>query len=235
MLSARDITIWLSGRKILDNIGFEIDRGECVGLIGTSGSGKTTLINAMLGFHRIDKGTLKLNGKDITNNQKELRKIANMATQQGAFYPKLTVQENFVYFAELYGMQPDNALARMRLITQFLEISQYLEFRAESLSGGTQKRFEIGLAIINRPKLLLLDEPASGLDVILRNEIYDIVRRINKMGTTVILASHDLNILQRYVTSIIIMDRGVISRKIMINEIKDLEKFFKDYKGGIMK
>jgi ABC-type multidrug transport system ATPase subunit len=130
-------------------------------------------------------------------------------------------------------MQPQNALARMKLITQFLEISEYTDVRAESLSGGSQKRFEIGLAIINRPKLLVLDEPASGLDVILRNEIYDIVRRINKMGTTVILASHDLNILQRYVTSILIIDRGFSSRKIPIDQIKDLEAFFKEFKRGI--
>jgi len=232
MLSAQNITIWLGGRKILNEISFEIKKGECVGLIGTSGSGKTTLINSILGFHSIDKGNLYLNDKDITRDQKELRKISNIATQHGAFYPKLTVKENFVYFAELYGMHPQNALARMKLITQFLEISEYINVRAESLSGGTQKRFEIGLAIINRPKLLVLDEPASGLDVILRNEIYDIVRRINKMGTTVILASHDLNILQRYVTSILIIDRGFSSRKIPISQIKDLENFFKEFKRG---
>ena len=235
MLTAQNITIWLGGRKILDSVSFKIEKGECVGLIGTSGSGKTTLINSMLGFHNIDQGNLYLNDKDITKDQNELRKISNIATQHGAFYPKLTVKENFVYFAELYGMQPQNALARMNLITQFLEISEYINVRAESLSGGTQKRFEIGLSIINRPKLLILDEPASGLDVVLRNEIYDIVRRINRMGTTVIMASHDLSILQKYVTSVLILERGFSSKKISMNEVKDLEKFFIDFKRGLLR
>lgn len=97
MLLGEKINVWLSKKKVLDEVSFKIEDGDFIALIGSSGSGKSTLINTLLGFHKIDEGRLELNGRDITKHHKLLRKVSNFVSQSGSFYDKLTVRENFHY------------------------------------------------------------------------------------------------------------------------------------------
>ena len=226
LLEGRNISIFLSGRSILRSVSFSIHHGECVGLFGTSGAGKTTLLNAILGFHRIDHGSLILGGVDVTNNSKKVRAHANIATQHGSFYPKLTIIENFRYFAELYRIGPALREHRFKSLIDEFTLDAYKDVFAEDLSGGTQKRFEIALALLTEPSLLILDEPGSGLDIVLKHEIYRYIDRIRRSGTTVLLTSHDLIGVKSFITHCYIIHEGVLSPKFALKDIDDIESFF---------
>lgn len=226
LLAGHNISIFLSGRSILKSVSFSIEHDECIGLFGTSGAGKTTLLNAILGFHRIDHGSLLLAGVDVTEDGAKVRAHANIATQHGSFYPKLTVKENLAYFAELYRIDKHVRKERFEQLIAEFSLQEYENVYAEDLSGGTQKRFEIALALLTEPKLLILDEPGSGLDIVLKNEIYAIIDRIRKSGTTVLLTSHDLIGVKPFITHCYIIHDGVISPKFDASRIEDIEKFF---------
>ena len=226
ILAGHNISIYLNGRSILKSVSFTINHGECIGLFGTSGAGKTTLLNAILGFHRIDHGSLTLSGLDVTENVAKVRTHANIATQHGSFYPKLTVTENFSYFAELYRIEKHLRKERIHRLIREFSLTEYENVQADDLSGGTQKRFEIALALLTEPQLLILDEPGSGLDIVLKQEIYDIINTIRKSGTTILLTSHDLVGVKPLITHCYIIHDGVISPKFESSTIDDIEKFF---------
>ena len=226
LLEGRNISIFLSGRSVLKSVSFAIGHGECIGLFGTSGAGKTTLLNAILGFHRIDHGTLLLAGIDVTEHSAKVRSHANIATQHGSFYPKLTILENFRYFAELYRLEQGIREQRFENLVKEFSLEPYRDVLAEELSGGTQKRFEIALALLTEPSLLILDEPGSGLDIVLKKEIYQFIDRIRKSGTTVLLTSHDLIGVQPFITHFYIIHEGVLSPKFDMKNVDDIEKFF---------
>lgn len=230
-LEGRDISIFLSGRSVLKSVSFSLGQGECIGLFGTSGAGKTTLLRAILGFHRIDHGKLLLEGMDVTNDAKRVRKYANLATQHGSFYPKLTVVENFEYFAQLNRIPKHAYDHRIETLLVDLKIEEYRNTYAEDLSGGTQNRFEIGLSMLTEPRLLILDEPGSGLDIVLKKEIYAIIEKITKQGTTVLIASHDLRDITPLLTHCYILHEGVITPKYETKSIEDIESFF-EYQVG---
>ena len=235
MLLGEKINVWLSKKKVLDEVSFKIEDGDFIALIGSSGSGKSTLINTLLGFHKIDEGRLELNGRDITKHHKLLRKVSNFVSQSGSFYDKLTVRENFHYFGVLLGLKEDTIESRVELISEFLSLKQYLNVLAENLSGGTKKRLELGLGLLNQPKILFLDEPESGLDIILKNEIYEIISKINSMGTTIILTSHDLGMIQRFTRQFMILDSGFLSKKYDTKSVGNLAEFFFKYKMDVEK
>lgn len=226
LLAGRDISIFLNGRSVLKSVSFSIETGACVGIFGTSGAGKSTLLRAILGFHRIDHGRLVFGGADVTNDSERVRAAANIATQGGSFYPKLTVSENFAYFAELYRIEPRLRADRIRGLIAEFELTGHEGTYVEDLSGGMQKRFEIALALLNEPSLLMLDEPGAGLDVVLRAEIYGIIDRIHKQGTTVLIASHDLRGITPLLTDCYIIHDGVISPRFPTAGIPDIERFF---------
>jgi ABC-type multidrug transport system ATPase subunit len=226
LLTGTNISIFLTGRSILKSVSFSINHGECVGLFGTSGAGKTTLLNAILGFHRIDHGSLLLAGTDVTDDPTKIRSHANIATQHGSFYPKLTIIENFRYFAELYRIQMPIREPRFKSLMREFSLEAYADVFAEELSGGTQKRFEIALALLSEPSLLILDEPGSGLDIVLKKEIYRFIDRIRKSGTTVLLTSHDLIGVKPFITHCYIIHEGVLSPKFAVKDVDDIESFF---------
>ncbi|MFT4308151.1 MAG: ABC transporter ATP-binding protein [Candidatus Woesearchaeota archaeon] len=226
LLEGHNISIFLNGRSILKSVSFSIKHTECIGLFGTSGAGKTTLLNAILGFHRIDHGSLLLSGTDVTDQSARVRSHANIATQHGSFYPKLTVIENLEYFAELYRIEHDVRAHRFESLIAEFSLEAYRDVLAEELSGGTQKRFEIALALLTEPRLLILDEPGSGLDIVLKKEIYRYIDRIRKSGTTVLLTSHDLTGVKPFITHFYIIHEGVLSPKFDANTIDDIDAFF---------
>lgn len=226
LLAGRDISIYLNHRSILKSVSFAIEQGECVGLFGTSGAGKSTLLRAILGFHRIDHGQLLLDGDDVTNDASRVRRYTSLATQLGSFYPKLTVVENFSYFAELHRVDRSHRSLRITELISEFRIDEYRDTLAEDLSGGTQKRFEIALSLLTEPRLLILDEPGAGLDIVLKREIYSIIEQIRQRGITILIASHDLVGITPILSHCYILHDGVITPKYDTARIDDIERFF---------
>ena len=182
---------------VLDQVDFEVKRGEIFGLIGVSGAGKSTLLNVLVGFLRPDRGEVLLALPDgrqesVVRNPSVVKEFVGFSTQTPSFYPKLTVWENVAHFAALYHLTEPDLSRRCQALIELVGLKDAKDVIASQLSGGMQKRLDIACALIHDPELLILDEPTADLDPILRKSLWELIKEINAKGTTIMLASHFL-------------------------------------------
>ena len=171
--------------KALNNISLSINEGELYGLLGVNGAGKTTLLKILSGLTNPTNGDFIVDG--LTNkNMDEIKRIIDISPQESAVAKNLTVLENLNFFQDLYNQRDDDYLKE---IIDDLGLSEVINQRAKTLSGGYQRRLSIALGLISKPKILLLDEPTLGLDVIARRELWKIVNKF-KGKITIILTTH---------------------------------------------
>lgn len=220
-------------KVVLDDVELDINAGEIFGIIGASGSGKTTLLNILIGFIKPESGDVQfrtehlLEHKDahifrsVFSHNDELKRIVGMASQTPSFYNTLTVKENITYFGALYGLSRDTLKANTTTLINLMDLQGSEGRQAKNLSGGMQRRLDMACSLIHDPKILILDEPTADLDPLLRNHIWRLVRKINKRGTTIILASHHLSELENLCSRIAILKEGKILAVGTPNEIKE--------------
>ena len=195
---------------------FSVKRGEILGLVGASGAGKTTLLNLLVGFIPATKGGVYLNVhhpkglKRYNVNDKPLlvNKLYGFASQRPSCYEKLTVKENLAYFGSMYGLSEEAISKNTDILLRLLELTSSTHALADHLSGGMKRRLDLACALIHNPSILILDEPTADLDPVLRNQIWEIIKRINARGTTIILSSHHLNELDSLCNRIAILKDG---------------------------
>lgn len=204
---------------VLKGISFSINKGEVIGFIGASGAGKTTLLNILVGFLAPDRGSIHFtqylsNGRPKIFNVAQKPLIVNrsygFASQKPSFYEKLSVRENLHYFGKMYGLGGHAIKANSDILLRLMELQASQHVLAKDLSGGMKRRLDIACALIHNPGVLILDEPTADLDPVLRNQIWEIVKRINMRGTTVILSSHHLNELDTLCNRIAILKDGIL-------------------------
>jgi len=204
---------------VLKDVSFNVEQGEILGLIGASGSGKTTLLNLMVGFLRPDKGAVyythyPANGQSAVFNVLEKPLLVNksygFAAQMPSFYESLTVRENLEYFGRMYGLGSKALKANVDVLLRLMGLKGSQFVISKNLSGGMKRRLDIACAMIHNPAVLILDEPTADLDPVLRNQIWEVIKRINMRGTTVLLSSHHLNELDTLCTRIAILKDGVL-------------------------
>jgi len=208
------------GRKaVLKNLNLKIEQGEIFGIIGMSGSGKTTLLNSLIGFLEPEEGEVLYHSKSekklmsVFHNTTEARKTFGFATQVPSFYPGLTMEENLDHFASLYHLPQKTIKHNTGNLLKMIGLESEKNQLAKSLSGGMEKRLGIACSLVHNPSVLILDEPTANLDPVLRDSTWDLIQNINKMGTTVIVASHLLEELEP------ICDRIGILHDHSLNEI----------------
>lgn len=187
---------------VLDRLTFSVFKGEIFGIIGASGSGKTTLLNLLIGTVRPEEGEIYFTFSKIIEEEgaehtvvsrwNEIKKTFGFASQNPSFYPKLTAYENLNYFGALYGLSSYATGVNIKTLLQLMELEDHKDALAENLSGGMQKRLDIACSLIHDPHVLILDEPTSDLDPILRRQMWDLLKKINQRGTTIIVSSHFL-------------------------------------------
>ncbi len=234
ILSLKNITKAFGDHIVLKSINLDIYQGEILGIIGVSGSGKTTLLSTIIGFYNPDIGEILFRVKSLINNSKgelkSVKKYSNLfkriygfAPQYHSFYDQLTVQENLEYFGSLYGLDKEVIKANINDLLDFMGLSSFRNKLAKNLSGGMQRRLDIACSIIHQPEILILDEPTADLDPVLRAHILKLLRDINKKGTTIIIASHDLVEMESICDRIAILHNG---RIVAVGSPEELKKKF---------
>ncbi|MCR4899030.1 MAG: ABC transporter ATP-binding protein [Acholeplasmatales bacterium] len=220
--------------KALNNISLSINEGELYGLLGVNGAGKTTLLKILSGLTNQTNGDFIVGGF-TNNNMDEIKRIIDISPQESAVAKNLTVLENLKFFQDLYNQKDDNYLKE---IIDDLGLNEVIKQRAKTLSGGYQRRLSIALGLISKPKILLLDEPTLGLDVIARRELWKIVNKF-KGKITIILTSHYLEEIEALCDRVAILSKGNLLIEGTINEIKEktnessFEEAFVKIVGGI--
>ena len=198
----------------LDRVNLHIKPGEFVSIVGQSGTGKTTLVKTLIGEEKVDKGKIVIGGWDITNiGQREvpvLRRQIGVIFQDFKLLPKKTLSENVAFAMRVCGGTPKKIKTIVPHVMKIVGLESKAYRYPQEVSGGEQQRGAIARALVHRPKILLADEPTGNLDSLNANEVIDLLLRINKFGTTVILVTHNREIVNKLKKRVITIDDGVI-------------------------
>ncbi len=194
--------------EALAGVSLTVEAGELFGLLGPNGAGKTTLLSILAGLTGASSGEVKLFGEPFTTTSREARKSIGLATQDLAIYPELSARENLRFFGQLYGMGGADLAGRIGEMLDAVSLTDRADQRAGTFSGGMKRRLNLAVALVHRPKVLLLDEPTTGVDPQSRNHIFERVRAFNAAGLTVIYTSHYMEEVQALCPRIGILDGG---------------------------
>jgi len=204
------------GSLALDNIDLHIEKGEFVFVVGQSGAGKSTFVKLILKEENPSKGKVVIDGTDLGQLHRRrvpyLRRKMGVVFQDFRLLPKKTVYENVAYSMEIIGAKPKEVRKRVPLILSMVGLSQCTKKYPEQLSGGEQQRVSIARAMINNPPLLIADEPTGNLDPETSWEIMRLLKQFNGNGTTVIMATHDQNIVDAMKMRVVQLENGRIIR-----------------------
>lgn len=194
----------------LDGVSFVVEPGEMFGLLGPNGAGKTTLMSVLACLLQPEAGEARFAGKLLSPDNRAVRPSIGIVPQELALYHELTARENLEFFGALYGMAGPRLRERAHAVLAAVGLSERADQRVETFSGGMQRRLNLGVGMIHEPRLLLLDEPTTGVDPQSRNHIFEEIRRVNKAGVTVVYTSHYMEEVEALCTRIGIMDHGRI-------------------------
>ena len=199
------------GDKVaVDGISFSVHEGELFGFLGPNGAGKTTTVRCVSTLTNITSGQVLVNGVDIVKNQTEAKKHIGVIQQQISLDKDLTIRENMISHAMYHGMGKKERNERIDELTEYFGLEEYLDKPVDALSGGWKKRAAIVCAMLHQPKVLFLDEPTTGLDINARRLLWDVVKRLNATGTTIVLTTHYIEEAQVLCDRVGIIDRGKI-------------------------
>lgn len=212
------------GNLALNDVSFEINKGEIFGFLGPSGSGKTTTINILTGQIRCDAGNAKMFGESVDNIQTELLERIGIVSDHSGYYEKLTLYKNLELYAKLYGHSKkvvDDLLKKVNLFDSKDKL-------VDELSTGMKQRMLLARALINKPDILFLDEPTSGLDPTTSKKIHKLLFEIKKQGTTIFLTTHDMDEATLLCDNLVLLNKGKIVEKGNPREI--IERYNTDKK-----
>ncbi|HSZ61867.1 MAG TPA: ABC transporter ATP-binding protein [Terriglobales bacterium] len=203
----------------VENLTLTISSGEIYGLIGPNGAGKTTTIRMMCGLLEPTQGSVRIAGMDVLGNPEEARKYIGYLSDFFSVYDDLKVWEYLDYFAHAYKMPESEILARVDEVIAQAGLEVKRDGMIRGLSRGMKQRLGIARAMIHRPKVLVLDEPASGLDPKARIELRNLLRSARDEGATILISSHILTELEGFCTSIGVMEKGRLVRSGRLEEV----------------
>ncbi len=233
MLRAQDLKKSFKGREVIRGVSLSIERGEVVGLLGPNGAGKTTLFNSLVGFTRIDDGTIELEGEDITHLPPHERAKKGIAflPQEHTLFDELTVMDNLLIFLEFFTDSREEAVTRAEALLEDFGLLSLRNQRAYTLSGGQKRRLEIARSLITKPKYLFLDEPFAGLDPIIVSDIRRMVRGLRHQDIGILITDHNVRETISIVDKVYIISEGRIIAKGHPSEVIELEDVRKTYLG----
>jgi ABC-2 type transport system ATP-binding protein len=210
--------VWKSFKSVhaVRGISLNIPKGQFVAILGPNGAGKTTLVEMIEGIQKPDKGNITIMGKHWKGNEDELHRIIGLSLQETRFIDKLRVTETLRLFASFFDM----GMKRVDEIIDLVGLGDKKKSYVVNLSGGQRQRLALGIALINTPSILLLDEPTTGLDPNARREVWEILHKLKSASdTSMILTTHYMEEAEKLCDYIVIMDNGIILREGTLSQL----------------
>ena len=205
MIEIKNLTKKFKDKIAVNNISLTINEGELFALLGTNGAGKTTTIKMMSTLILPTSGEMKVEGYDIRKDNMKIKEIINVSPQETAIAPNLSVKENLEFMAGVYKIK--NKDEKINELIEIFKLQEVLKQKAKTLSGGWQRKLSIAISLINNPKILFLDEPTLGLDVIARRELWSVIKKL-KGKITIILTTHYMEEAECLSDRVGIMNKG---------------------------
>ncbi|MFL5741321.1 MAG: ABC transporter ATP-binding protein [Flavisolibacter sp.] len=222
LLEARNLKKYYATQKAVDDISFSVEPGTIFGLLGPNGAGKTTLLRMVTGIFYPDEGEILFEGKKF-NLQKDIEKIGYMPEERG-LYKKMKIGEQALYLAQLKGLDKDQAMKMIKEWFVRLEMQSWWNKKVEDLSKGMSQKLQFVTTVLHNPKLIILDEPFSGLDPVNSNVIKDEIFQLARKGATIIFSTHRMEQVEEICDKIILMNKG---KKILDGSVKNVKQQFK--------
>lgn len=222
MLAIRTMALGKRYKQVtaVDRLCLEIHEGELFALLGVNGAGKTTLIRMLSCLTRPTQGDALVGGYSITHQPEQVKSLIGVSPQETAVAPNLSVKENLELICGIHGFSREKTGNRIRELTEQFSLDEVLHRKAGKLSGGWQRRVSIAMAMISQPKILFLDEPTLGLDVLARHELWDAIRAL-KGRVTIILTTHYLEEAEALSDRIGIMKDGCLLASGTARDLKE--------------
>jgi len=207
-VSVRELVKEYNGTQALRGVSFDVVEGEVFGLLGPNGAGKTTLMNILAGVLLPTSGKAEVLGHDVVSEARAVKELVGFCPQETVAYEELSAWDNMLFYAGLYGLPRSEAKRRAKELLEFVGLLDVAKKAVREFSGGMKKRLNLAIALINDPKVLLLDEPTTGLDPRARRDVWRYVEGLRAEGRTVILATHYMEEADRLSDRVAIMDLG---------------------------
>src|SRR4030066_882680 len=190
IIQVKDLTKFYGNTFAVDHLSFDVKEGEVFGFLGPNGAGKTTTIRMMVGLTQPSSGTALINGHDILKEPVEVKKTIGLVPETSNLYGELTSLENLIYQAELYGVPKKERRSRSLQLLEEFGLKEHQDKPFQKLSRGLKRRLTIAAALIHHPKILFLDEPTTGLDVMSARGLRKLIGDLKKKGVTLFLTTH---------------------------------------------
>ena len=220
LLEASDLTVRFGKVTALDGLDLVAPTGEVLALLGPNGAGKTTFVRTVATLVAPTSGTLRVRGHDVVRDALATRREIGLAGQYAAVEPAMTGRENLVMTARLFGHSKTSALEAASVVIEQLDLEEVADRRCSTYSGGQRRRLDLGAGLVGVPRLLLLDEPTTGLDPAGRREVWDAVRKLVARGTDVLLTTHYLDEADELADHVVVIDHGRAIASGTIAELK---------------
>ena len=221
MLKVEHVTKYYGENKAVDDLSFQVEDGKIFGLLGVNGAGKTTTFRMIIGLLEPTEGKITLDGKPIDYSVTD---TIGFLTEERSLLTKLTVKEQIIYYGTLKGMNEKEILKRLDEWLERFHIKEYKDRKIKELSKGNQQKVQFISAVINNPKLLILDEPFSGLDPINVEMFMEAIREFKKRGSSIIFSSHRMEHVEMFCENLVILVKG---KSVLEGELKQIKKDYR--------
>ncbi len=230
LLQVQHLKKYFANQKAVDDISFSVEEGSIFGLLGPNGAGKTTLIRMITGIFYPDAGQITFQGKPFDPIH-DVRHIGYMPEERG-LYKKMKIGEHALYLAQLKGLSRSDAMRQVKIWFERLEMESWWNKKVEDLSKGMSQKLQFVSTVLHEPRLIILDEPFSGLDPVNSNLIKDEIHRLAKNGSTIIFSTHRMEQVEEICQQIILVNRG---QKILDGTVNSIKQQYKQsqYRIGI--
>lgn len=222
VIEVKNLTKQYKELKAIDNISFQVEKGEILGLLGPNGSGKSTTINCILSLLKFDQGEIKILGKEMNPDAYDIKSKIGVIFQEVAVFEELSVYDNVDYFCGLYIKDKATRKQYIEDAIHLVGMEEFKKFKPKQLSGGLLRRLNIACGIAHKPEIIFLDEPTVAVDPQSRNHILDGIQTLRDRGATIVYTTHYMEEVEILCDRIIILDKGKIIAQGSKEELKEI-------------